>query len=41
MAKSKRATPRYNPMKSNIIQMGVVLIIVAALVFVYIAGTMR
>lgn len=41
MAKSKkphRAPAKYNPMKSNVIQVGVVFIIVAALVLVYVAG---
>lgn len=45
MAKSKkaarRAVPKYDPMKSNIIQIGVVFIIIAALVLAYTAGMMR
>ena len=41
MAKTKRAEPKYNPMKSNIIQMGVVIIIIAALVLAYTAGMMK
>ncbi|MFA6081695.1 MAG: hypothetical protein WC741_04810 [Patescibacteria group bacterium] len=45
MAKSKksvrRAQPKYNPMRSNIIQMGVVIIIVAALALAYVAGMMK
>ncbi|KKP37468.1 MAG: hypothetical protein UR23_C0003G0003 [Candidatus Roizmanbacteria bacterium GW2011_GWA2_32_13] len=45
MAKSRkavgRAEPKYNPMKSNVIQMGVVFIIIAALVLVYAAGVMK
>jgi hypothetical protein len=41
MAKTKRAAPKYNPMKSNVIQMSVVIIIIAALVLVYVAGGMR
>ncbi|MEK7633713.1 MAG: hypothetical protein AAB437_02615 [Patescibacteria group bacterium] len=38
MAKLKKA-PKYNPIKSNIIQMGVVFIIIAAIVLAYVAGT--
>jgi len=41
MAKSKRAAPKYNPMKSNVIQMGVVIIIIAALILAYTAGMMK
>jgi len=45
MAKSKktvrRVEPKYDPIKSNIIQIGVVVIIVAALILTYIAGMMK
>jgi hypothetical protein len=45
MAKAKRvakkSAPKYNPLKSNIIQMAVVLIIVAAIVLAYFVGAMR
>jgi len=46
MAKSKkkvasRAEPKYNPMKSSVIQMGVAVIIIAALVLAYTAGMMK
>jgi len=37
----RRAVPKYDPMKSNIIQIGVVFIIIAALVLSYTAGMMR
>lgn len=44
MAKAKKvvrkSAPKYNPMKSNIIQMAVVLIIVAAIVLAFFAGGM-
>jgi hypothetical protein len=44
MAKSKKAVrkaePKYNPMKSSVIQMGVVFIIIAALALAYVAGMM-
>jgi len=41
MAKSKkshRAPAKYDPMKSSVIQAGVVVVIVAALVLAYVAG---
>jgi len=44
MAKSKsvvkKSAPKYNPMKSNIIQMGAVLIVVAAIVLAFFVGGM-
>lgn len=45
MAKSRkavrRAVPKYDPMKSNVIKIGVVFIMIAALVLAYTAGMMK
>ncbi|VVA43630.1 conserved hypothetical protein [Candidatus Roizmanbacteria bacterium] len=45
MAKSRkavrRAVPKYDPMKSNVIKVGVVFIIISALILAYAAGMMK
>jgi len=38
---AKSSVPKYNPMKSSVIQMGVVFIVIAALVLAYTAGIMK
>lgn len=37
----RRSEPKYNPMKSSVIQIGVVFIIIAALALAYTAGMMK
>ena len=41
MAKVKVVAKKYNPMKSQIIQIGIIAIILAAIGFAYMAGMMR